>query len=407
MKQEPSSFAKVASSFGLATQEATLEVKPKKGKLFIGIPKENNFQENRVGLTPQSVTLLVNNGHKVVIESKAGERSNFFDADFSEAGAEIVYDPKSVFKADIIIKVAPVSDEEVELLQPGQTIISPIHILAMKEGYIGKLMNKRVTAIALEYIKDSANTFPIVRSMSEIAGSTSVLIAAELLSKSSNGKGLLLGGISGVPPSRVVILGAGMVGEYATRAALGLGAEVRIFDDSIYKLMRIQSDIGNRVYTSVINPEILQQELVLADVAIGAIHSESGRTPCIVNEQMVTKMKAGSVIVDVSIDQGGCFETSEITTHEKPTFKKYDVIHYCVPNIPSRVPRTASFAISSTLTQILMEASLKGGFDKLIMYSEGMRHGVYTHKGCLTNKYLSERFRLKYTDLDLLFAANI
>ncbi len=401
-----SEFSKLAKKATLNPQEATLEIKPKKGKLFIGIPAEKSFQDNRIGLTPQAVALLVNNGHHVMIETKAGVRSSFKDADYSEAGGQIVSTAEEVYKADILIKVAPPSLKELDMFHAEQIIISPIHLPTLNAAYLQKLIDKKVTAISLEYIKDNANTFPIVRSMSEIAGNAAILIAAELLSNNSKGKGVLLGGISGVPPAKVVILGAGMVGEHAAKAAMGLGAEVRVFDDSIYKLMRLQNYLGNRVYTSVLNPDILTKELETADVAIGAIHSESGRTPCVVSEEMVAQMKSGSVIIDVSIDQGGAFETSEMTTHDKPVFKKFNVIHYCVPNIPSRVSRTASHAISSVLTHILLHAAQQdGGFDRHLQNNSCTRHGIYTYKGCLTNKHMSERFDMKYTDLELLFAS--
>ena len=286
-----------------------------------------------------------------------------------------------------------------------QTLISPIHLPTMKQDTIQQLMNKKITAIAFEYIKDAAGMFPIVRSMSEIAGNTSVLIAAEYLGNRKDGKGVLLGGITGIPPASVVILGAGTVGEYAARTALGLGAEVKIFDNSIYKLKRLQSDIGHRVFTSIFHEHTLATALKHADVAIGAIHSKSGSTPMLVTENMVEGMKAGSVIVDVSIDQGGCFETSEVTSHDKPFFKKFDVIHYCVPNIPSRVPRTASIAISNVLTPALLEAASVGGFEKLLYQNQNTRHGVYIYKGSLTNYHLSQQFKIKYTDLNLLFSA--
>jgi len=351
--------------------------------------------------------LLVNNGHRIVVESKAGEPAHFYDVDYTEAGAEVVMDPEEVFKADLIVKISPLTDEEMNYLKPGQNLISSLHLPTLKKEYITKLLNKKVNALAFEYIKDEAKTYPIVRSMSEIAGNTSILIAAEHLSNLNQGKGVLLGGVTGVPPVKVVILGAGVVGEFATRTALGLGANVKIFDNNIYKLMRLQNNVGRRIFTSIIQPDILMDELVNADVAVGAIHSGDGRTPCVVSEQMVAQMKSGAVIIDVSIDQGGCFETSEVTSHENPTFKKHDVIHYGVPNIPSRVARTASYAISNILTPIILEASNSGGIEKYLWSHEGTRHGVYAFNGSLTNEHLSNLFDIKFTDLDLIFAANI
>nr|HQU60755.1 alanine dehydrogenase [Saprospiraceae bacterium] len=254
---------------------------------------------------------------------------------------------------------------------------------------------------------DESDTFPIVRIMSEIAGISAMLTAAELMASTSGGKGVLLGGISGVPSAKVVILGAGIVAEYATRAALGLGAEVRIFDNNIYKLKRLQNQVGRPLYTSSLNPHYLEKELLSADVAIGAVHSKLGRTPVIVSEEMVANMKPGAVIIDVSIDQGGCFATSEVTSLDKPTFVKHEIIHYCVPNIASRVSRTSSIAVSNILTPILLKAGSTGSIEHLMFNNPGLRHGVYTYKGCLTNSYLGERFDIKSTDLDLLMTSNL
>jgi alanine dehydrogenase len=305
------------------------------------------------------------------------------------------------------MKVAPPTDQEINLLKLHQVIISPIHLPTLRKEYIEKLSSKKVTAIAFEYIKDEAHSYPIVRAMSEIAGSTALLLASEYLSNTSKGKGVLLGGITGVPPAKVVIIGAGVVGEFASRTALGLGAEVFVFDNNIYKLIRLQNNIGRRVFTSVINPAILGHELQEADVAVGAIHSGEGRSVMMVTEDMVSRMKAGSVIIDVSIDQGGIFETSKVTNHDDPVFKKYDVIHYCVPNIPSRVSRTASYALSSILTNLMLRASEHGGIEKLMLVDECTRHGAYLYKGHLTNKHFGERFAMKFTDLNLIFDAGM
>ncbi|GIV35213.1 MAG: alanine dehydrogenase [Chitinophagales bacterium] len=394
-------------AYGLSPQEAPAQLKKQTSKLFIGIPKEKRFQEQRVPLTPESVSILVAHGHRIVIETKAGEGAHFKDRDYAEAGAEIAYDPKKVFDAEIILKVAPLSEEEISLLKMRQILISPIHLPTIKDDYLLKLMNKKITALALEYMKDESGTFPFVRSISEIAGNVVIAIAAEYLSNTNNGQGILLGGISGVPPAKVIILGAGVVGESATRAAIGLGAEVKIFDNNIYKLMRLQNNIGRKLYTSAIYPDVLLREISTADVVIGAIHSESGRSPIIVTEEMVSQMKRGAVIIDVSIDQGGVFETSEVTSHENPVFTKYDVIHYCVPNVASRVAKVASYAISNILYSRLLKSSEYGGFEKFLYHDAGSRHGVYIYHGSLTNKYLSEKFNLKYTDIDLLFTASM
>ncbi|MBK7869766.1 MAG: alanine dehydrogenase [Saprospiraceae bacterium] len=389
------------------TQTEMLQVQHKPNKLFVGIPKEITLQENRIALIPSSVKTLVAHGHRVVVEVGAGEKSNFKDQDYSEAGADIAYSTEQVYKADVIIKVAPPTLDEIDYMRPNQILISPLQLPIISGDYITKLKQKRVIALAMEYIKDDSDTFPVVRIMSELAGLSAILTAAELMTSSSGGKGLLLGGISGVPSAKVVILGSGIVAEYATRAALGLGAEVRIFDNNIYKLKRIQNEVGRPLYTSAIDPYVLEQELITADVAIGAMHSKTGRTPLIVSEDMVMKMKPGAVIIDVSIDQGGCFATSEVTTLENPTFIRHDVIHYCVPNIASRVARTASVAFSNILTPILLKATNTGSIEHLMLSNPGLRHGVYTYKGCLCNEYLGERFQIKSTSLDLLITSDL
>ncbi len=395
----------ISTSFSYETLEETLDIKPKGAQLFIGIPREVAFQENRIALTPDAVSVLVSNGHHVTIEHNAGEAAHFADKDYSEAGAKIVYSREEVYKAPILVKSAPVIEDELPLLQHGQLIISPIHLSVLKAELLQKLMEKRITAISFENLKDDSGSYPIVRSMSEIAGSSAVLIAAQYLSSSNHGKGVLLGGISGIAPTKVIIIGAGIVGEYAARAAIALGASVKVFDNSIYRLKRLQNNIGQRLWTSVIEPRMLAKQLKTCEVAVGALGSETGRTPMVVTEEMVSGMRRGSVVIDVSIDRGGCFETSEITTHESPIFLKYGVIHYCVPNIPSGFARTASQAISNVLMPLLLEAGEDGGFEHMLWHQIHLRSGIYLFKGALTNFYLSERFDLKYTDLNLLIAS--
>lgn len=391
--------------FGLP-QEEMLEVRKKKSSLFIGIPKETSFQENRVPLTPDAVQLLVGRGHEVVIESDAGLAARFSNKDYSEAGGQIKYSTEDVYKADIILKVAPPSLEEVALMQRKQTLFSALQLTVQPRDFLKRLMDKKVSAIAWDFIRDEEGIFPVVRTMGEIAGNTAILTAAEKLSH-EDGQGVMFGGISGVEPSEVVIIGAGTVGEYAARAAIGLGASVKIFDNSIYKLRRLQNDIGQRLFTSTLQPRLLAKALKTADVAIGAIRAEKGRTPCVVSESMVEKMKPGSVIVDVSIDQGGCFETSEPTNHEHPTYKKHGVIHYCVPNIASKVARTASQALSNIFSPILLNLAEEGGVETVIRRKPGLRSGVYLYNGTLTNRYLGEAFNLPHKDIELLLASAI
>ena len=395
----------ISTSFSYETLEETLDIKPKGAQLHIGLPKEIAFQENRVALTPDAVGVLVSNGHHVTIEHNAGEGAHFADRDYSEAGAKIVYNREEIFKAPILVKSAPIIDEDLPLLQYNQMIVSPIHLSILKAELLQKMMEKRVTAISFENLKDDGGSYPIVRSMSEIAGSAVMLIAGQYLSSANHGKGVLLGGISGIAPTKVIIIGAGIVGENAARAALAMGASVKVFDNSVYRLKRLQDVLGHRLWTSVIEPRLLAKQLKTCEVAVGALSSQTGRTPLVVTEEMVSNMRPGSVIIDVSIDRGGCFGSSEITTHQNPIYTKYGVIHYCVPNIPSGFARTASQAISNVLMPLLLEAGDDGGFEQMVWHRVHLRSGIYMFKGALTNFYLSERFNLKYTDLNLLIAS--
>lgn len=402
MITDPELLKQLMQQGSLLPKEETLEVARKKGCLYIGIPKETSFQEKRVALVPDTVALLVANGHRVKVESKSGEGSNFTDNDYSEAGAQIVYDTKEIFHCDLIFKVAPPSEEEVEMMRGDQTLISALQISIQPKKILQELMRKKVTAIAWDYIRDESGVFPVVRTMGEIAGTTAILVAGNLLNAFNQGKGMMLGGVPGVQPAEVVIIGAGSAGESATRAALGLGCSVKVFDNSISRLRRLQNDLGSRVFTSVIQPKVLGKALMRADVAIGALRAPLGRTPCVVTENMVSHMKAGSVIVDVSIDQGGCFETSHVTSHDKPTFVAHDVIHYCVPNIPSSVSRTASFALSNIFSPLLMDMGTCGGPKDMIVKNPGFRGGVYIYKGILTSEVLGKVFDLRYKDIELL-----
>jgi alanine dehydrogenase len=405
MITDPETLKSLMKEGSLLPQEEMLAINKKKGSLSIGIPKEISYQENRVALIPESVELLVNNGHEVLIETKAGSKSNFTDKDYSEAGAQICYDTSEIFKCHIILKVAPPKQDEIDLMPGNQTLISALQLTLQPKETLAALMQKKITAIAWDYIRDDHGIFPVVRTMGEIAGNTSILIAAELLSNYNGGKGIMMGGGAGVKPTEVLILGAGTVGEYATRAALGLGASVKVFDNSLSRLRRLQNDVGQRIYTSIIQPKILEKAVKRADVIIGAIRAPFGRTPCIVTNEMVSKMKPSSVIIDISIDQGGCFETSRVTNHLNPTYRAYDVIHYCVPNIASRVSRTASVALSNIFSPLLLEMGEKGGSKEMIKKDPGFRGGVYIYKGKLTSEILGKVFDLPYKDIELLLAA--
>ncbi|QIX63247.1 alanine dehydrogenase [Hymenobacter lutimineralis] len=400
----PPGFEALAASRAYFTQESMLAVETRKRRLFIGLPRETSLQENRICLTPEAVKHLVEEGHEVVIESGAGEPSKYSDHNYSEAGASIAYTPKEVYEADLVLKVAPPTAEEIDLLRPNQTLISALQFGSLSAEYITGILRKKVNAISFELIKDPSGARPVVRAMSEIAGSTVMLVAAEYLARSNEGKGVILGGITGVPPSQVVILGAGTVAEYAARAATGLGAEVKVFDNHLYKLRRLKQNLGIQLYTSTLDTYTLNQQIRRADVVIGALNAEEGRIPFMVPEDVVASMSPGSVIIDVSIDQGGCFETSEMTSHSKPVYRKYDVVHYCVPNIASRVPRTATNALSNIFTPILQEISQHGGINEVLFTNEHFRSGVYAYKGSLTNSVIAKKFNMRYKELGLMIA---
>ncbi len=400
-------ISKIAQQAMMQPQEALMAVGKSKNSLTIGIPKEVSFQENRIALTPLSVALLVENGHEVILESEAGAGSNFLDQHYSEQGALIVYSPEEVYKADLIIKVASPTLGEVGQMKPGQVLFSSQQPSMMSLEVLQALMRKKVTALSYEYLQDEGCHLTVVRAMSEIVGATSVLIAAEYLSNVFDGKGLMLGGVTGVPPTEMVIIGAGTVGEFAARTAIALGAQVKVFDSSVYRLRRLQNNVGSRVFTSVMQPIVLNKAVRSCDVVIGAVRATNGRSPCIISEETVSQMKPNSVLIDVSIDQGGCFETSEVTSHDKPIFRKYDVIHYCVPNIASRVARTATYALTNIFTPILLQIGEAGGMNKMIWSDQGIRSAIYLYQGNLTNKDMANKFNLSAKDLDLIIVSNL
>lgn len=386
-------------------KEEMLEVERKRKQLSIGIPKEAYRGENRICLTPQSVEILVNNGHEVLLERGAGLEANYSDKEYSENGAMIVNEKKEIYQCDVVLQISPFSNSEIDMLRGNQILFSALQIKSQCGENIRKLMQKKVTAIALELIKDEDNFFPVMRSMSEIAGISSIVIAGEYLSKAHGGKGVMIGGITGITPTEIIILGAGTAAEYATRSALGLGAMVKVFDDSIYRLRRLENHLGHRVFTSIFHPQVIEKALASADVVIGAVREERENSGFMVSEEMVQSMKPGSLIIDLSIDEGGCFETSMMTSHQDPVYKKYGVIHYCVPNVPSHVSRTASLALSNICAPLLLNIGQNGGVFQFIKRDAGMRYGTYLYRGILTNRRLGDTFGILAKDIDLLLAA--
>lgn len=385
--------------------EERLEVKKKKSSLKIGVPREIAFQENRVSLAPDSVGLIVSHGHEVYVQRGAGRNAHFTDEEYAEAGATLTETAAEIYNCNFILKVAPMLLSEIDLLQSRQTVVSALHYTMQSAEYFRKLMLHKTTAVAFEFIKDQSNIFPVLKAMSEISGYAAIQIAAEYLSNNDIGKGKLLGGVPGIAPVEVVILGAGTVGTFAARAALGFGAEVKVFDNQIYKLRALQNNVGAQIFTSIIQPKVLSKTLKNADIVIGALHSKRNRPTMVVSENMVSEMKPGSVIVDVSIDQGGCIETSSVTTHKDPVFIKHDVIHYCVPNIPSRVPQTASYGLSNFFTPVIIDMGEEGGIEFFLKVNPLLRQGIYMYNGILTNHMIGQNFGLPSKELDLLLAS--
>jgi alanine dehydrogenase len=395
----------LSGSEGLMPKEEMLEVNKQKASITIGIPREVSASEKRIALVPEAAGLLIQNGHRILIETNAGAGARFSDHEYAEVGCQVVYTPEEVYKADLLLKVSPPDPDEIEIMKERQVLISALNLTSQGKDYFRRLMNRKVTAVAFEYIKDTFGSYPVRRSVSEIVGNAAMQIAAHYLSDPEYGRGSMLGGFSGITPTEVVILGAGTVGGNAARVAMGMGAIVKIFDNSIYRLRRLQYQMNQRIFTSIIQPKVLEKALLTADVLICALHSPEGMAPCVVRDMMVKQMKANAVIIDVSIDQGGCVETSHATSHVNPVFKKYDVIHYCVPNIASGVPHTASYALSNFFAPVLLKIGEEGGIDQLIRTDRGICHGVYLYKGIVTKKHVSDLHDLPFQDIDLLLAA--
>ncbi|MDO5608483.1 MAG: alanine dehydrogenase [Capnocytophaga sp.] len=383
-------------------KEERLAVSNQHISLKIGLPKESTYQEKRICLAPDDVAVLVANGHRILVESEAGNAANFSDSDYSEAGAEIVYDTEKVFACPIVLKVEPPTEAEIKYLQHKAVLISALQIKTQTKAYFEALAQKQITALAFEYIQDQQRNHPVRQSMSEIIGIGSVLVASELVADTHTGGGLLFGNITGVPPIEVVFLGANGIVQAGVKAALGLGAKVKVFDRSLADLRKLKNHVGESVFTSTLQPKILNKALMRCNVLIGAMFGEK-RSPIVVNETMVKLMKKGAVIVDASIDTGGCIETSRITTLAKPTFVKHSVIHYCVPNMASRYARTASLTLSNIMMPYLLQIGEEGGMENILHTDVGLRSGLYFYHGILTDSTVSQWFGLPYQPINLLF----
>lgn len=397
-------FAQVTSE-QLVPKEEWLKTSFNNNKLVIGVPREKSENEKRVPLIPNAVQLLTDQGHQVLIEEYAGAAAHFTNHEYAEAGAIMTSGTKEIFQSDIVLKVAPPTEEEIDCMGRGKTLISSVFLPSSSKKYFVDLAAKKTNAIAFEYIQDKSGSLPVMKSMSEIIGNTTILIASQLLCSETHGKGVMMGGFPGIRPTEVVIIGAGTVAEYAARTALGMGASIKIFDNSIFKLRHLQNVLGQRVYTSTLIPSEIHEAIIHADVVIAAKYSAQGISPCLISEQTVKKMKSGSVIVDASIDQGGCFETSRLTSHQDPVYQFSDITHYCVPNIASSVPHTASIALSNILTPMIMQISQFGNVHGMIKRNPSFAKGVYLYNGILTHGQIGSMFGLPSQDLELLTSA--
>jgi alanine dehydrogenase len=388
----------------LFPEESLLREIASQTRLSIGLPKENAVIETRLALTPEGVSIVTEEGHSVYVERGAGESMSYSDLQYSEAGAFLVDNAAEVFGADIVMKIAPPTLRELNLMHNHSTIFSMLQLTNFSAESMKLIMKKKMTAIAYELIRDEQKTFPVVSSISEIEGNTAIAVAAELMSNERGGKGILLGGVAGITPTEVLILGAGITGSVAARTALALGAQVKIFDHDISKLRKIQHYLGQQVFTSVIHPTVLFKALASADAVIGNLRYINGSERFMVSEELVKTMKPGAIIIDMSVDQGGCFETSECRTLQNPVYEKHGIIHYCVPNISARVARTTSIALSNIFAPILLKIGHSGSINSAISESSGFRHGAYIFEGVLVNRLIGEYYGIASNDIGLLLA---
>ena len=375
-----------------------------KPRLSIGIPKENPAIETRLALTPEGVSIITEEGHSVYVQRGAGAPMSYTDFQYSEAGAYLVEDVSEVFGADIVLKITPPGIEELNLMQNRSTIFSMLQLSNLSREAIELMMQKKMNAFAYELIKDEQKAFPVVNSIAEIEGNTAIAVISDLMSSERGGKGILLGGVAGITPPEIVILGASITGSVAARAAIGLGAMVKVFDHDINKLRKIQHYLSRQVFTSVIHPNVLFKALASADAVIGNLRYIYGSERFMVSEELVKTMKKGAVIVDLSVDQGGCFETSECRTMANPVFEKHGIIHYCVPNISARVGRTSSMALSNILTSILLKIGHSGSVKQSVADSSGFRHGSYVFNGVMVNRLIGDYYNIPSNDIGLLLA---
>ncbi len=358
----------------------------------IGIPKERRDMECRVGLTPYGVGLLTKAGHTCYIEQGAGLGAGFPDSHYERVGGHIVYSGEEVYgRADMVLKAVRPTDEELDWLREGQILAGFLHLAAARRHKVEVLLERRITAIAYETIEENDGTLPVLRTMSEVAGRMAPQLAATFLQSDKGGRGVLLSGVPGIPPARVAIIGAGVLGTNAARMFLGLGADVFMLDRSLVRLREIDQEFKGRVTTMVAYPFNIARVARFAEVLIGAVLSPGARAPIVVTREMVRSMKKGAVILDFSIDQGGCVETSRPTTLRDPTFVEEGVVHFCVPNVPGAVPRTATHAFNNAVWPYLRRIA-EVGLDQAAEDFPCLARGIVTRNGEIVNQPLAAAY---------------
>ena len=382
------------------TQELMQELSKTKKRLIIGIPKEDLSVEKRLALTPEAVDMIVAAGHCVLLEKNAGSGINYPDTQYTHFGAEIA-STTQVFESDIVFKIAPPTYEEISQMKNKSTICSMLQFSTFSPEVFKSMMLKKMNAVGYELLSYKGQCFPVRNSISEIEGAASISVAAELLSNTHGGKGVLLGGIAGVSPTEVVIVGVGTAGTVAARAALGLGATVKIFDNDIHKLREIQNTLGRTLFTSIFQPQVLLNAFRSADVVIGALQSIHSSTRYLISEDIVKAMKKGALIIDLRVNQGGCFETSLPMPNFPHLFEKHGVIHYCMPNLSSRAARTTSMALSNIFTTLIIQLGMSGGVADMSKFSMDFRSSLYLYSGNPVNAHVAQHFGLPSYDLGL------
>lgn len=389
----------------LLAQELMKELSRARNQMIIGIPKEDCNVERRLALTPEAVDMIVDAGHRVLFEKDAGLGVNYSDAKYSEAGAEIL--PKeTVFQSDIIFKIAPPTKEEIGLMKSKSSVCSMLQMTDFSLPVIKAMIAKKMNGMGYELLSADGKCFPVRNSISEIEGAASISVASELLSNAHGGKGVLMGGVPGVSPTEVVIIGAGVAGTVAARAALGLGAIVKVFDNDVNKLRTIQSVLGRTLFTSVLQPNVLMNAFRSADVVIGAMRYIDIPVRYVISEDVVKSMKKGALIIDLRVNQGGCFETTCFLPSDHPTiFERYGVMHYCVPNLSSRVARTTSMALSNIFTPLLIQMGDSGGIGAFTKFDVNFRSGLYMYSGKFVNSYVAGHFNMPSNDIGLFLSA--